>query len=854
MSTHSINRAGKGAQEPLVLSIAPENVETGYAFRSSGGDPVYLQDGGGIAVPEAHRHRVPVAHNAQGYMSIMPTVLGQDIPLIHMHAEHEIIPEVQEQLTQVPKENPEEVIAAARAAALTARPLPQGLGEKDILATRFTYAGGPCNADVTGVPYEATGGDAYRPSSDGSNTVLISPRGQPTPVEAPVREVEYMTNQSFAELAKKFRDVDGNYQVLTAYGSVSLPEEVMKSIPEKFVAEPIVQERELFVYKQQVVERTSNKTFVQFDHEFRNVRAMVEADRFNVQEEVKVIEVPRFVYKPIIEDKIIEVPQGIKYVEVPIEVPMAYPPKIVPVPKPHVVERVVETTKPVNQYKIIDMPKIVRKKVPKIVTTEIPYVVPKYVERIIEVPYRADMSHLPQPKGSPMMYIPQPPPLPSPGKESSDGTVSTPTPHLEAIQQWPPAPFLGPGSPHPRRGYATILGADGQPMEMAADGTYSHSIGRSPGAESASAGGGLAVHGVHGFPPGGAMYHGAGQGGVPGYPSSGLASPSTSDGALAIGHGYAAAPDGTLRLLSPHSEQGRVVLGQGVIDPRSASPMTGYGGAPDLVVDGNTVHLPRLDENQTLYASPGITEIKLPYEAKIDLQIINLNEVPAGVAIAQPGVKFEAPGERSAPVSEELSEQLPSNTRHPLKFHDLLSSCCKPPEEVLTPEAGYAHPAGVRGSAGAMAAPGAVPQTMTILPPEAKQNLYKGFEYDAGAHGGMPSAVYAGPLDPIIMHDQPGMGNIDFHSINNQPQILTQMGVRQLGWHAKKYQGTGEMLYPPLPQHPAVPMTHQGLPDVNALRVINTAILGTAGESIVQPRSVDSSQALHTPPPSANPA
>ncbi|PFH34922.1 alveolin domain containing intermediate filament IMC3 [Besnoitia besnoiti] len=185
-------------------------------------------------------------------------------------------------------------------------------------------------------------------------------------------------------------------QVMTALGPMPLPAEVRQKIPEKFVAKPIVEEREIYVSKKEVRERTIEVPHVHYEHKFAEIARSLKIKKLvpRVREVVK--EIPREVYKPVIEEKVIEVPQGVKYVEVPVEVPCLYPPKILPKPKVQVIERIVETIKPVVKEKIIEVPQTVVKQIPKIKTVEVPYYVPRYVEKIIEIPYQPpDSATLP---------------------------------------------------------------------------------------------------------------------------------------------------------------------------------------------------------------------------------------------------------------------------------------------------------------------------------------------------------------------------------------------------------------------------------------------------------------------------
>ncbi|CDJ48566.1 inner membrane complex protein IMC3, putative [Eimeria brunetti] len=185
-------------------------------------------------------------------------------------------------------------------------------------------------------------------------------------------------------------------QVMTALGPMPLPAEIRRRIPEKFVARPIIEEREIYIAKKEVQERTIEVPHVHYEHKFAEVAKSLKIKKIvpTIKEVIK--EVPREVYKPVIEEKVIEVPQGVKYVEVPVEVPCLYPPKIVPRPKVQVVERIVETVRPVVQEKVVQVPQTVVKQIPKIKTVQVPYYVPRYVEKIIEVPYQPpDAAALP---------------------------------------------------------------------------------------------------------------------------------------------------------------------------------------------------------------------------------------------------------------------------------------------------------------------------------------------------------------------------------------------------------------------------------------------------------------------------
>ncbi|CRG97777.1 inner membrane complex protein 1h, putative [Plasmodium gallinaceum] len=184
-------------------------------------------------------------------------------------------------------------------------------------------------------------------------------------------------------------------RVMTPLGPLPLPEEFKRNIPEKFVAKPIIEEREIYVSKKERKQREIEVPHVKYEHTFEKIKKQLKVSKLVPSVSQVIKEVPKEVLKPVIEEKIIEVPQGVKYVEVPVEVPCLYPPKIIPKVVTQYVERIVETIKPVVQEKIIEVPQTVIKQVPKIKTVEVPYYVPRYVEKIVEVPFKPN-GEMPQ--------------------------------------------------------------------------------------------------------------------------------------------------------------------------------------------------------------------------------------------------------------------------------------------------------------------------------------------------------------------------------------------------------------------------------------------------------------------------
>lgn len=52
---------------------------------------------------------------------------------------------------------------------------------------------------------------------------------------------DYVSDEAFEKLVEDFRGGDGKFLAMTAYGAVPLPEQMLQSIPEKFVTKPLVQ-------------------------------------------------------------------------------------------------------------------------------------------------------------------------------------------------------------------------------------------------------------------------------------------------------------------------------------------------------------------------------------------------------------------------------------------------------------------------------------------------------------------------------------------------------------------------------------------------------------------------------------
>lgn len=130
-------------------------------------------------------------------------------------------------------------------------------------------------------------------------------------------QADFVSDEGFEKILSGFKGGDGKFLAMTAYGAVPLPDKMLEAIPDKFVTKPLIQEREVFVLKQEQLRRVTERDYTQFEHRFVDVPQTLSVDKVEAIDNVKIIEVPHFRYKPVVEDKIIEVPQGIKFVEVP---------------------------------------------------------------------------------------------------------------------------------------------------------------------------------------------------------------------------------------------------------------------------------------------------------------------------------------------------------------------------------------------------------------------------------------------------------------------------------------------------------------------------------------------------------
>lgn len=59
---------------------------------------------------------------------------------------------------------------------------------------------------------------------------------------------DYFTDKAFEELAEGYKDSDGKFLAMTAYGAVPLPKQMLHSIPEKLMSKPVVQVSQLYFF------------------------------------------------------------------------------------------------------------------------------------------------------------------------------------------------------------------------------------------------------------------------------------------------------------------------------------------------------------------------------------------------------------------------------------------------------------------------------------------------------------------------------------------------------------------------------------------------------------------------------
>ncbi|OII75910.1 hypothetical protein cand_002410 [Cryptosporidium andersoni] len=262
-----------------------------------------------------------------------------------------------------------------------------------------------------------------------------------------------------ATLSKKAEELvkAGQPYVMTSLGPIPLPDNVRNQIPEKFVAAPVLEEREVIVARREVQERIIEVPQIQYEHKFVEVPQKVVVEKIIPvpKDVVREVEIPR--YTATVEEKVIEVPQGIKFVEVPVEVPIAYPPRIVPVPKPQIVERIVELSRPVIEERLLEIPQKVYRQVPYYKDVEVPFVVPRYVEKLVEVPFHPGMlledlnQPFPVPQSNPFIgsappsapLLSMPPPMYV--QEETDESASDGLPSHPAIPPYHMLPQPQPG-------------------------------------------------------------------------------------------------------------------------------------------------------------------------------------------------------------------------------------------------------------------------------------------------------------------------------------------------------------------------------------------------------------------------
>eukprot|EP01054_Gregarina_sp_Poly1_P002746 Gregarina_sp_Poly_1__2745@NODE_175_length_12037_cov_139_596324_g155_i0_p3_GENE_NODE_175_length_12037_cov_139_596324_g155_i0NODE_175_length_12037_cov_139_596324_g155_i0_p3_ORF_typecomplete_len714_score97_44IMCp/PF12314_8/39IMCp/PF12314_8/5_9IMCp/PF12314_8/1_5_NODE_175_length_12037_cov_139_596324_g155_i0945311594 len=544
---------------------------------------------------------------------------------------------------------------------------------------------------------------------------------------------QYVTSDQFERFANNFKRDDGKFVAMTAYGAVPVPDELMKDVPERFITRPIFEEKETFVMKKKRHDRVTEKPFTQHQHHFVEVVKKGVVDKVIPAGEQKKVVIPRYFYKAIVAENIIEVPQGTKYTETAIDVHMRHPPKLVPVRKAIVVQRNIECTKPVVQEKIIERPKIVKRSVPQVVTKEIPFIVPKYVEKIVEVPFRPGMQLPPQ-----------------------TGEIKT---NL----------------------------------------------------------------------------------------------PSTPQGAFSGGH-YQRTPGGWAGGQTP------LVLGGSPVPGASygGTPLPGPGATPGFVTDeisiaagarveGDTLFFGPAQgtQPQTVYIPPGVKELKFPYEAKVDVSVVQADEMPPpphllfggpmgqhgaphtgqpesrqmgqpeGPQMGQPQPQWLTPHHSGAPSHSGAGSRSgvsgspqpghsahPAMTEHPMYATQSQQGAAGQIPTAMPPALNYAGHPGAAGTEGSDAGGGCCPKKVpgfvnydVPLPPPPRRKD--------------PNAAYVAPMDPVIMHDVPGMRNIEYHAQSYEPRVLTKSGVTKMSRLGCCVLGDpATRLYPPLSSNVPAPIEH----------------------------------------------
>lgn len=409
----------------------------------------------------------------------------------------------------------------------------------------------------------------------------------------------FISSAQFDEFQKRFKDEEGRFYTMTSFGAVPVPESVTANIPGAFMSQPRYEERRTFVPKMERHDRLTTKNFTQHQHKFIEVVKKLQLDKLVQSNEIKEFNIPRKIYKPVVAENILQVPQGVKYCEVPISVVMKKPPILKPVPKPMVIVRKIECTKPVVQERIIEKENVIEKRVPNPIVKEIEYVVPNYVKRVVEVPYQTGMQ-LPPQRGRIETDIPDIPQQPfmadhTPGAPNVPGAYGG-----HRHQEGPPNPFppLTPQAPsHPSAfGWtpaATSAAPSGSnvdwPSNITNRGTHYGTGDRSLGLGASDGPGGHSDRSAYG-----GDFRSPAFGG----PNAGLGGPNAGPGGPNAGLG-----------------------GEGA----------GLGGNQPGYLEGDTVHFHEHSGGrpQSMIVPGNIKNIDIPYEAQIAVDVIQCPEADA---------------------------------------------------------------------------------------------------------------------------------------------------------------------------------------------------------------------------------
>lgn len=135
------------------------------------------------------------------------------------------------------------------------------------------------------------------------------------PDEGPRMDGQGVYSQAeFEKMLDALKQDDGQFVAMTAYGAVPVPQELMENVPEKFLEVPQYEEHETFVLKTKNHDRTTERDFTQYTHHFVESVKKGKIDKLVPSGEKKEVVIPRYHYKAVIAENVLEVPQVKKFV------------------------------------------------------------------------------------------------------------------------------------------------------------------------------------------------------------------------------------------------------------------------------------------------------------------------------------------------------------------------------------------------------------------------------------------------------------------------------------------------------------------------------------------------------------